>query len=97
MAPVSAYSDYAVVYDISCDRERARVDKALKGFGFRIQKSVFECRLSRRDRERLVSRLNEMNIQSGFVKIYRLEYSFTGKIIGAAVEQSPDEGNAFVV
>lgn len=38
-------SDYAVVYDISCDKERARVDRTLKDFGFRVQKSVFECRI----------------------------------------------------
>ena len=35
-------ADYAVVYDISSDKEREKVDKLLKGYGFRIQKSVFE-------------------------------------------------------
>ncbi len=34
---------YIVCYDISDDRARYRVVKALKGFGVRIQKSVFEC------------------------------------------------------
>lgn len=43
--------DYAVVYDISSDKERAKVDRILKGFGFRIQKSVFECRLSRKGKK----------------------------------------------
>jgi CRISPR-associated protein Cas2 len=34
---------YIVCYDISDNRVRYRVVKALKGFGVRIQKSVFEC------------------------------------------------------
>ncbi|WP_457573879.1 CRISPR-associated endonuclease Cas2 [Desulfolithobacter sp.] len=34
---------YIVCYDISDNRARYRVVKALKGFGYRVQKSVFEC------------------------------------------------------
>jgi CRISPR-associated protein Cas2 len=38
---------YIVVsYDITSNRRRRRVDKALKGYGERVQKSVFECRIS---------------------------------------------------
>ena len=34
---------YLICYDISDNRDRYRVVKALKGFGSRVQKSVFEC------------------------------------------------------
>ncbi|MCF8028392.1 MAG: CRISPR-associated endonuclease Cas2 [Desulfobacteraceae bacterium] len=34
---------YLVCFDIVDDRKRYRVVKALKGFGVRVQKSVFEC------------------------------------------------------
>lgn len=34
---------YLICYDISDNRARYRVVKALKGFGTRVQKSVFEC------------------------------------------------------
>ncbi|MCC6325883.1 MAG: CRISPR-associated endonuclease Cas2 [Candidatus Brocadia sp.] len=50
-------SDYAVVYDITSDAKRERVDKVLKGFGFWVQKSVFECRLNKRGRDELIGRL----------------------------------------
>ncbi len=50
-------ADFAVVYDITSDTERARVDKALKGFGFRVQKSVFECRLNKKGRDDLIATL----------------------------------------
>ncbi|HOD77040.1 MAG TPA: CRISPR-associated endonuclease Cas2 [Syntrophorhabdus sp.] len=90
-------SDYAVVYDISSDAERARVDKTLKGFGFRIQKSVFECRLTKKGRDDLVCKLKELEIKTGFIKVYRLEYSFKNPVIGVAKKADLDEGNAFIV
>lgn len=34
---------YLVCFDITDDRVRYRVVKILKGFGQRVQKSVFEC------------------------------------------------------
>ena len=32
-----------VCYDIPDDKRRTRVGKTLEGFGYRVQKSVFEC------------------------------------------------------
>jgi CRISPR-associated protein Cas2 len=34
---------YLVCFDISEDKVRYRAVKVLKGFGYRVQKSVFEC------------------------------------------------------
>lgn len=91
-------SDYAVVYDITCDKERARVDKVLKGFGFRIQKSVFECRMTKRHKEELIEKLSKLDLQTGFVKLYRLEYSSKNVIIGNKKdEKNIDEGDAYVI
>lgn len=91
--------EYAVVYDISSDRERGRVDKTLKDFGFRVQKSVFECRLDKRGKRELIDRLKDLNIQTGFIKIYRLEYQSrpVGKIIGKPGKPGIDDDAAFVV
>ncbi|GER94333.1 CRISPR-associated endonuclease Cas2 [hot springs metagenome] len=85
------------MYDITDDLERARVDKVLKGFGFRIQKSVFECRLDRKNRDELIKKLNALNIQTGFIKIYRLEYSYKSNIIGVKDTDDIDDGYVFVV
>lgn len=89
--------DYAVVYDITCDRERRRVDKVLKGFGFRIQKSVFECRMNRKGKMELIERLDKLQLKTGFVKIYRLEYSSRNEVVGDRKGESIDEGYAFVL
>ncbi|MCC7494697.1 MAG: CRISPR-associated endonuclease Cas2 [Fimbriimonadaceae bacterium] len=51
---------YLVSYDIPCDRRRAKLAKALRGYGERVQYSVFECRLNARRHERLLARLREL-------------------------------------
>jgi CRISPR-associated protein Cas2 len=90
-------SDYAVVYDISDDKERRRVDKVLAEYGFRIQKSVYECRMSARLRKELVYRLEHLELASGWVKMYRLEYSLRNTVIGTGATTSPDDGPVFIV
>jgi len=87
---------YVVAYDISEDRERARVDKILIGFGFRVQKSVFECRLSKPARQRLESRLAKLEISSGHVLIYRIATAQRSAAIGAA-PPPPDAEVAFIL
>jgi CRISPR-associated protein Cas2 len=89
--------DYAVVYDISSDRERAKVDRVLKGFGFRVQKSVYECRLDRRGKKELIRKLEALQVRTGFIKIYQLEYQWKPAVIGKEQAPGPDEGPAFVV
>lgn len=90
-------SDYTVVYDISSNEERTKVDKILKGFGFRVQKSVFECRMNKRGKEELIEKLEKLSIKTGFVKIYRLEYSSKNEIIGDRKKKSIDNGYAFII
>ena len=44
---------YVISYDIPDDRRRGQLAKTLKGFGTRVQYSVFEAHLSRRQFEEL--------------------------------------------
>ncbi|MEO0115866.1 MAG: CRISPR-associated endonuclease Cas2 [candidate division WOR-3 bacterium] len=90
-------ADYAVVYDITSDAERARVDRVLKGFGFRVQKSVFECRLNKRSRDKLIEKLSDLHLTTGFIKVYRLEYSSKQVVIGKPKKKSIDNGYAFII
>ncbi|MCX8015682.1 MAG: CRISPR-associated endonuclease Cas2 [candidate division WOR-3 bacterium] len=94
---MSRFGDYAVVYDITSDKERARVDKVLKGFGFRVQKSVFECRLTKREKQELIEKLSKLNIKTGFIKVYRLEWTTKSIVIGEVKKKSIDNGYAFII
>jgi CRISPR-associated protein Cas2 len=67
MPPASLY---IITYDVTCDRERDRVSEVLEGFGVRAQFSVFECRLTRGMRARLVRSLETLAVQSGTIHIY---------------------------
>ena len=51
---------YIVAYDISNNKRWRRVFKTLHGFGEWLQLSVFQCRLSRRRRAELETRLREL-------------------------------------
>jgi CRISPR-associated protein Cas2 len=90
-------SDYTVVYDITSDAERRRVDRVLKGFGFRVQKSVFECRMDRKARRDLLRELRALRITTGFVKVYRLEYSSRGEVVGRSEARDIDGDSAYIV
>jgi CRISPR-associated protein Cas2 len=51
---------YLVCYDIRDDKRLRDVAKVVKGFGERLQYSLFRCHLSQRDVERLRWELSEI-------------------------------------
>lgn len=51
---------FIVTYDIADDRRWRRVFKTMNGYGEWIQLSVFQCRLTRRRRAELETRLREV-------------------------------------
>lgn len=65
---------YLICFDVSDDRVRYRVVKALKGHGRRVQKSVFECPDLSEHRLLLLQKKMESLIDHGSdsVRYYRL-------------------------
>ena len=51
---------FIVTYDISDPKRWRRVFKAMQGYGDWMQLSVFQCRLTRRRRQELETRLREL-------------------------------------
>jgi CRISPR-associated protein Cas2 len=74
--------DALVTYDISTvdragQRRLAKVAKVCEGYGLRVQKSVFECRLSADRHQRLIGELLDViDPACDSVRIYR----FTGPV-----------------
>lgn len=79
-----------VSYDMPDDRRRTRLHRQLKGFGTRVQYSVFECILDERDVARLQALVHSV-IQRGqdHVRYYRLCEACVQRIqvLGGAVTQ----------
>lgn len=65
---------YVIAYDIPEDRVRTRIATVLEGYGWRVQKSVFECNLESDRAERLTAELQEEleGTEEGSVRFYRL-------------------------
>jgi len=93
---VSSFSRHVVVYDISSQQERNRISEILAGYGFRVQKSVFECSLSAGGKARMLAELDQLDIQHGCVYIYHLNKQAERIDFGQA-PPSPDSGYAFIV
>ena len=88
---------YYVAYEITQERERVGLGKLLKKFGVRLTPGLFECRLDDRGKADLIAKLEKLGIKTGFIKIYRLEYTSKNAVIGERGKPGIDEGNAFVV
>ena len=87
---------WAVAYDISVNRERVRVEKVLRGWGHRVQKSVFLVTVSRGGMERLKVELERLKVQSGTILFMRLLSDHDPVAIGQPWIH-PDAGAAYVV
>lgn len=62
---------YVVCYDICHNRRRYRIDKVLKGWGERVQRSVFEVLLTKNNLEALLAELRPlMDEQEDSIRIY---------------------------
>jgi len=63
-----------VAYDIVKNKTRTRVMKYLKGMGAHVQKSVFECLLTRAQIDEVKRRLTmEIDLEKDMVRIYILQ------------------------
>ena len=85
-------------YDIPDDNRRNRVAKILEGYGFRAQKSLFECFLSEeRIREAVEDLMKVIDPKEDNLRLYRLCRSCQGKREVYGVAQRMDEPKRFIV
>lgn len=61
-----------VIYDISDNKRRLKLSKILKGYGYRVQKSAFECIIDNRTFKRLVKEVDLLVKREDLVRIYKL-------------------------
>ena len=87
---------FVVCYDISDDHERRRVDRLLCGYGYRRQRSVFECRLTAAARRRLNEQLQALTLRTGHVRVYRVYAGGAGPAIGVPPDD-PDDVHCYSV
>jgi CRISPR-associated protein Cas2 len=75
-----------VSYDIANDRRRARVLKTMKGYGRRVQFSVFECELSAVSFKRMHGQLFKIFApKEDSIRFYFLDEDTVARIEAAGV------------
>jgi len=95
-APAAEAPLFVACYDISDDRERRRVDGLLQGYGFRVQKSIFECRLAPAALRRLRQQIERLALRTGHIKLYRVYAGAAQTALGEVPDQV-DTKHAYVV
>ena len=85
---------YVISYDIPDDRRRNQLAKVLKGFGTRVQYSVFEAHLTRSQFEQMKQAVNGViNTDEDSVRYYALCRACTRQIevpAGGDVTTAPE-------
>jgi CRISPR-associated protein Cas2 len=88
---------YTVCYDVSDNRERRGLDKLLKGYGFRIQKSVFECHMSATQKQSLYAMLAKTVLRTGHVRIYQVYAQGKAKTFGEKAVENADDAFSYSI
>lgn len=87
-----------VSYDIPDDRRRNKVAQSLKGYGYRVQKSVFECEVSPELFEKMKKKLkSRINPEEDSLRYYQLCQECLKKIIIEGPGEVKREKPYFVV
>lgn len=85
-----------VAYDIPQDRRRGRIAKTLLGFGARIQGSVYELWLTKREIERCWGQVTALAAKGDMIRFYLLCDSCVGRTRTIGMEL-PEEEVSFIV
>ncbi len=83
-----------ICYDVVIDKRRTKVMKLLKGYGTRVQYSVFECYLSSQELTKLGRQLRKLiDPKTDSVRCYRLDTLAVQRIQIVGIGQvTADEG-----
>lgn len=72
-----------VIYDIVDDKRRVKMSEFLKGYGFRVQRSCFECILDMRLYNKLIGQIEKYISEDDLIRVYRLTENMEVKTWGA--------------
>ena len=61
-----------IIYDIVDNKRRLKLSKYLQGYGFRVQKSAFEARISKRKYQKLLREIQRYIGELDSVKVYKI-------------------------
>lgn len=75
-----------VIYDIISNKRRTKLSKLLCGYGYRIQKSAFECILTRENCDKLFRQIRNFAEPEDLIRIYKLNQNVQTFIYGKEIK-----------
>ncbi|MFC4803756.1 CRISPR-associated endonuclease Cas2 [Filifactor villosus] len=75
-----------VIYDIISNTRRTKLSKLLCGYGYRIQKSAFECILSKEKCDKMLREIETFAQKDDLIRIYRLNQMVQTTVYGERQE-----------
>lgn len=84
-----------VIYDISENTRRNKLVKLLEGYGFRVQKSAFESRLSERQYQKLLCDIDKFAKENDNIRIYKINGQ--GEIHSYGIKQDKFENEVLIL
>ena len=87
---------YLFAYDIASDRVRNRVSNLLEDYGVRVQKSVFELRVTKPRSRTLARRIGRLIDQGDSLRVYPIPQRsiFAIEVFGSGL---PPEASDFIL
>lgn len=61
-----------IIYDIINNKNRLRLSKYLKGYGFRVQKSAFEAIITESKYKKMILGLNQFVTEDDNIRVYKI-------------------------
>lgn len=80
-----------IIYDIISNKRRAFLSKLLSAFGYRIQKSAFECFLTREKVEILMKKIEKFVQEDDLIRVYKLNQNIKISIYGEKMENENED------
>lgn len=80
-----------VIYDIIDNKKRLKLVKYLNSFGFRVQKSFYEAKLSKRAYDKLMSGIGKYADEEDSIRIYKIIGSGQVTVYGKQQEIDDEE------
>lgn len=77
-----------VIYDIISNKRRLKLSKLLCGYGYRIQKSAFECILTKEKGDKLLKEIDRFAQKDDLIRVYQLNQMVKTIVYGERKEMA---------
>lgn len=87
-----------IVYDVTCDRRRARLHRLLREYGVAVQRSAFEARLTPAEKAALVRQISAIvDPKEDSVIVYGVPHDQEERIAAVGAPRPPVEAPRFYI